>query len=183
MSTGLKGGAEAAIHAIREIFEQESTEAVILVDAENAFNKLNRQAALHNIQYLCPPLATVLINSYRKPSRLFITGGGEIITTERATLGDTLAMQFYGISITPPPTLISQLSYHITTCLSSVACRRCNRSRQPTQSQRVVGSNHQGRKEDRLPRQTIKILANSKRSRQAKRSRKHIQTLPDQNNN
>ena len=32
MSTGLKGGAEAAIHAMREIVEQECTEAVILVD-------------------------------------------------------------------------------------------------------------------------------------------------------
>ena len=54
VSTGLKGGAEAAIHAMKDIFEAESTEAVILVDAENAFNKLNRQVALHNIQYLSP---------------------------------------------------------------------------------------------------------------------------------
>ena len=115
VSTGLKGGVEAAIHAMREIFEQEITKAVILVDAENAFNKLNRQAALHNIQYLCPPFATVLINSYRKTSRLFITGGGEILSTESTTQGDTLAMQFYGISTTtPPPPLISLLSHYVT---------------------------------------------------------------------
>ena len=42
VSTGLKAGAEAAIHSMKEIFEKDGTEGVILVDAENAFNKLNR---------------------------------------------------------------------------------------------------------------------------------------------
>ena len=46
VSTGLKGGAEAAIHAMKEIFNNESTDGVILVDAENAFNKLNWHVAL-----------------------------------------------------------------------------------------------------------------------------------------
>ncbi len=53
------------------------------------------------MQYLCPPFATVLINCYRIPSRLFITNGGEIKSSEGTTQGDTLAMQFYGISTTP----------------------------------------------------------------------------------
>ena len=57
--------------------------------------------ALHNIQYLCPEFATVLINTYRVPSRLFVVNGGEILSVEGTTQGDTLAMQFYGISITP----------------------------------------------------------------------------------
>ena len=111
VSTGLKGGSEAAIHAMKEIFDQESAEAVILVDAENAFNKLNRQAALHNMQYLCPPFATILINTYRTPTRLFISGGGELASTEGTTQGDTLAMQFYGISTTP---IIHNLDHNIT---------------------------------------------------------------------
>jgi len=101
VSTGLKGGSEAAIHAMKEIFDRESTEAVILVDAENAFNKLNRRVALHNMQYLCPSFSTILINTYRIPTRLFISGGGEIASSEGTTQGDTLAMQFYGISTTP----------------------------------------------------------------------------------
>ena len=53
-ATGLQGGAEAAIHSMKLIFENEDTEAVILVDASNAFNSLNRQAALHNIRIVCP---------------------------------------------------------------------------------------------------------------------------------
>ena len=75
-STGLKGGAEAAIHVMKDIFNSDDTDGIILVDASNAFNLLNRQVApLHNIQFTCPPFATVLINTYRKSSRLIISGG------------------------------------------------------------------------------------------------------------
>ena len=112
VATGLKGGAEAAIHAMKSIFHNDATDAVILVDAENAFNKLNRMVALHNIQYLCPSLATVLINTYRRPARLFIVGGGEIPSEEGTTQGDTLAMAFYGISVKP---LIDKLHHVIAT--------------------------------------------------------------------
>ena len=93
---------------MKEIFDQEGTDGVILVDAENAFNKLNRQAALHNMQYLCPEFAVILINTYRKPTRLFITGGGEILSAEGTTQGDALAMQFCGMSTVP---IILKLSY------------------------------------------------------------------------
>ena len=37
----------------------------LLVDASNAFNSLNRRAALHNVSVLCPPLSPVVINTYR----------------------------------------------------------------------------------------------------------------------
>ena len=86
---------------MRDIFQHENTDAVILVDAANAFNRLNRKVALHNVQYLCPPFATVLINTYRIPSRLFIGSSGEIESQEGTTQGDTLAMSFYGICIKP----------------------------------------------------------------------------------
>ena len=52
IATGLKAGAEAAIHSARLIFEDSSTEAAILVDANNAFNSINRKVALHNIKVL-----------------------------------------------------------------------------------------------------------------------------------
>ena len=44
--SGQKGGSEAAIHLIRKAFESEGAEAVILVDAANAFNNINRKAFL-----------------------------------------------------------------------------------------------------------------------------------------
>ena len=36
------GGSEAAVHAANKIFEEDETDAVLLVDATNAFNLLNR---------------------------------------------------------------------------------------------------------------------------------------------
>ena len=98
VSTGIKGGAEAAIHAMKQLFEDDCNDAVILVDANNAFNSMNRQVALHNIQYICPPFATILINTYRKPSRLIILGGAEILSEEGSAQGDNLAMAFYGLN-------------------------------------------------------------------------------------
>ena len=96
-ATGLQGGAEAAIHAMKTIFEYEDTEAVILVDASNAFNSLNRQAALHNIQIICPSFATTLINTYRKPIRMILLGSQDILSTEGTTRGDHTRGQFsYG---------------------------------------------------------------------------------------
>ena len=101
VASGLKGGAEAAIHSMKIKFEDAATDAIILVDAENAFNRLNRLVALHNIQYICPPFATVLINTYRIPARLILVGGGEIKSAEGSTQGCTLAMGFYGLGTTP----------------------------------------------------------------------------------
>ena len=64
LCAGHKAGCEAAIHAMHQIFEDEETEGVLLVDAKNAFNSLNHAAALHNSQILCPSLAPILINIY-----------------------------------------------------------------------------------------------------------------------
>ena len=73
---GHEGGCEAAVHAMREIFTFNDTEAILLVDASNAFNAINRQAALHNIQVICPAISTILSNTYQAPIKLFIVGGG-----------------------------------------------------------------------------------------------------------
>ena len=82
---GEEGGVEAAIHAAREIFQMESTEANLLIDAENAFN---RQTALLNIRHICPKISTYLINIYRLPARLILGEGVEILSQEGTTQGD-----------------------------------------------------------------------------------------------
>ncbi len=64
---GQISGIEAAVHVVRASFESDDNEGVLLVDASNAFNSLNRQVALQNIQRLCPPLTAILINNYRAP--------------------------------------------------------------------------------------------------------------------
>ena len=98
---GHPAGCEAAIHVLRDIFQDMDTEAVLLIDADNAFNCLNRTVALHNVQYTCPPLATIALNFYRTPSRLFVTGGMELSSEEGTTQGCPLSMALYALSVIP----------------------------------------------------------------------------------
>ena len=57
--------------------------------------------ALHNIQIICRPFSSVLINTYRESAILFITRGKELLSKEGTTQGDNLAMSFYGLSTRP----------------------------------------------------------------------------------
>ena len=97
---GHLSGCEAAVHAMRQVFEHPETEAVILVDASNAFNALNRQVALRNINNLCPALSKVLTNTYREDIKLFIDGE-TLFSQEGTTQGDPLAMAMYAVAISP----------------------------------------------------------------------------------
>ena len=98
---GHPAGCEAAIHALHQVFASFDTEAVLLVDADNAFNRLNRAGALHNIQYICPSLSTTLANFYRVPARLFVTGGKELSSAEGTTQGCPLSMAMYSLRVVP----------------------------------------------------------------------------------
>ena len=60
--TGIRPGIEAAIHATHQAWSTPGTECLLQVDADNAFNRLNRKVALHNIQQLCPPFYQFLVN-------------------------------------------------------------------------------------------------------------------------
>jgi len=91
---------EAAVQAMRSIYSNEGTEAVLLVDASNAFNALNRGVALSNVSFLCPSLATILINTYCEPTELFVED--EVLWSEEGTTqGDPLAMPFYSLATIP----------------------------------------------------------------------------------
>ena len=100
LCAGQIAGAEAAVHATRESFLDDNTEAVLLVDASNAFNALNRQSALRNIRLLCPSIATTLINTYRDPTDLFIDCSS-LLSQEGTTQGDPLAMAMYAVATIP----------------------------------------------------------------------------------
>ena len=51
---GQDAGCESLIHAMQTIYEDQSAEAVLLVDASNAFNSINRNVFLHNVEVTCP---------------------------------------------------------------------------------------------------------------------------------
>ena len=74
LCAGKRGGCEAAVHAMRDIFEDVESKAMLLVNASNAFNSLNGNSALLNMFKLCPSFATILTNIYHMASSLFIDG-------------------------------------------------------------------------------------------------------------
>ena len=62
---------------MQKFHDDPKTEAVLMVDARNAFNQLNRKAALINIREICPALSPVFTNLYRDYAKLFV--GGETL--------------------------------------------------------------------------------------------------------
>ncbi len=100
LCAGQIAGAEAAVHTTREAFASDNTEAVLLVDASNAFNSLNRQVALQNIRRLYPSIATTLINTYRDSTDLFVDGSS-LLSQEGTTQGDPLTMPMYALATIP----------------------------------------------------------------------------------
>ena len=100
LCAGQKSGTEAAVHAMNVAFQDENCEAVLLVDASNAFNSLNRQVGVRNIRALCPSIATALINTYRRDAELFVDGS-TLYSQEGTTQGDPLAMPMYALALLP----------------------------------------------------------------------------------
>ena len=74
LRAGQDAGIEAGIHAMRHIFDDTKTEGMLLADATNAFNSLNREVCLQNMQHLCPALSHLVINTYRQPANLYVGG-------------------------------------------------------------------------------------------------------------
>ena len=62
---GQQAGIEAAIHAMQEIYHKNESKALLLVDATNVFNSLNRLVALRNVKILCPDIAQYIENTYK----------------------------------------------------------------------------------------------------------------------
>ena len=57
LCAGQDGVCEAAVYAVRQLFESSDCEAVLLIDA---FNSLNQHTALRNVLHQCPALAMAL---------------------------------------------------------------------------------------------------------------------------
>ena len=89
---GCEGGCEAAVYYVCRLFFDPESQAVLLVDASNTFNSINRQATLHNILQLCPSHAQILINTYQHPVCLIFLGSSGLVSTEGTMQGDPLVM-------------------------------------------------------------------------------------------
>ena len=91
VSARYDAGAEALVHVIPSLYNGWKTEAVILVDAENALNAVDRKAFLPDrhlrAQLLFQAIALVFI------------GGVEISSPEGTTHSDPIAMVVYVLAI------------------------------------------------------------------------------------
>ena len=107
---GYESGCETAVHAIHKMYKEEYTEAVLLVDAANAFNFVNRKVFRHNINVVCPSISTYVQNCYKLPSRLFIIEGTQIKCSEGTTQGDPVAMPIYALSVIPLMLMVLEIT-------------------------------------------------------------------------
>ena len=101
---GQPAGVEAAVHAMSTFFDADDTDGILLIDADNAFNRINRGVALWNVQFTCPAMKTILINMYRSDSRIFMQSERsffELLSCEGTTQGCPLAMAMYALALVP----------------------------------------------------------------------------------
>ena len=56
---------------------------------------------IHNIQIVCPEIATFISNTYSSSARLFVSGGYEISSSEGTIQGDPVAMPLYALALVP----------------------------------------------------------------------------------
>ncbi len=73
LCAGVSSACETIVETARNVYESDCFEGMLLVDASNAFNSLNRNLALRNVLHLCPSLGRILINLYRAGA---VLGGG-----------------------------------------------------------------------------------------------------------
>ena len=104
----LKAGINGAIHGVQALWcDNLSTEewGFLLVDAKNAFNKINRFRMLCMVQHLLQSGARSIFNFYRRWSSLVLrnwNGTASILhSREGVTHGGTLVIITYGIGILP----------------------------------------------------------------------------------
>ena len=113
LCSGLNSGIEGSIHAMRELYEENHSAGwrLLLVDARNTFNSLNRAAAaLWNSRTQWPRCSRFLFNTYRGYPSLILKGSTKseaIYSKEGVGQGDPLSMLMYASALMP---LIQSLS-------------------------------------------------------------------------
>ena len=83
-----------------DIYNDDLSEVVLLVNAENEFNLINGNIMLHNISVLYPILSTYVSNCYQSAVHLFLIGGKEILSKEGTSQGNSTSIGPYALGVT-----------------------------------------------------------------------------------
>lgn len=88
-------------------------DAVVLIDARNGFNELNRFAMLWTVCHLWPAGARFAFHCYRHTPILFLRRGAgkqcvKLHSREGITQGDSLSMLLYGLTLVPLAKIIRE---------------------------------------------------------------------------
>ena len=95
---------EGAVHALNGLFNEYNEDGwgVLMVDASNAFNNINRLAILWNTRVLWPRCSRYVFNTYRGWAPLVMKGSSSLLySKEGVTQGDPLSMFIYAIGTIP----------------------------------------------------------------------------------
>ena len=103
---GMKCGNEGAVHVVADPFEDNHSLptgwGVLLVDASNAFNSLNRAALLWIVRILWPCCSCFVFNTYRGWAPLIVRATEELLfSRDGVTQGDPLSMFLYAVGTLP----------------------------------------------------------------------------------
>ena len=94
---------------MQDLFSEKKKEenwGILLVDAANGFNALNRKAMLWNVRHLWPRGARFIFNCYKYCPQLVLQREGErlpyiLLSREGVTQGDPLSMFVYALALLP----------------------------------------------------------------------------------
>ena len=95
---GLEGACEAAVKAMDQMYND--GKAIIVLDAENAYNNLNRHGALRSAAREIPEAYQALMNFYEHPINAYFNGKCFLIE-EGTVQGCPLSTAMYDLGIQP----------------------------------------------------------------------------------
>ena len=97
LCAGVQCSIEGAIHSVRDMFNSNDW-GLLMVDARNTFNSINRSSLLWNVRILWPRASRFIFNTYRGHSPLIVNGSQEILfSCEGVIQGDPLSMFVYAV--------------------------------------------------------------------------------------
>ena len=96
---GVRGGAEAAVHATRQYLNSlQSNHAVVKLDFRNAFNSIHRDSMLDAVRDMAPEIYPFVHSTYSSPSSLF-WGDKSLPSAEGVQQGDPLGPLLFCLSL------------------------------------------------------------------------------------